>query len=229
MENVINKGSSIKGVFGESSGFSYIDILVLNAIIGSKMSVAQTLNISEISFKTLASYWQVNYESADKDIKINELSLLCSKMITRYGLTADSSETDIFRMLSYAQDRHLEIELYGIVKPSLKLLSQIGNTIEDNQEQRRMGVFGKPFFKQKGNKLILLDVSWYRLLVDYSAEIVEELRNLQKRLLQPAECIDDITEDLEYESTMPVKQDINSLYKELFDIEKRITLQNELK
>jgi len=231
MDTVINKVNQITNIFGEADNYNLIDLLTLKAFVNVLKVSGSSISVTEISFRVLSFYWHVDFESSDSHHEIRSLNDLRGKLITRYGLSLESSENDIFQILNYAQDKSLEINLFGTIKSSLNILSQIGqNKTQNNKIQNQLGLYGKVFFKVKSNSSIHIDQTWHKVVIDNYFNIISEVDNMLQRLLYPEKqlhsAVFEVTEKIE---VFPKKNsDYKKDFKGLYDIEKRILLQMNL-
>ena len=229
MDTVTNKRNMVTGLFGKVEKYNLIDLLTLKAIVSRLKVAGNSVAVFDISFRAFAFYWNVSLESLKGQHNIHNLNDLRGKLIAKYGLSLESSQNDIFQILNYAQDKSLEIKLLATVKPSLNLLSQLGQNKAKNQTQSQFGLMGNPFFKLS-NSSIQVNLLWQKVVTDnYSGAITEIEIMIDELLFPETKSVNDRTEVKESVMVKTSQRiDLKAEFKALYDIEKRISLQMNL-
>lgn len=224
MDSVINRDRISMDLFGSIDGYSLIDLLTLKAIVNTAKTAGTSISISEISFRSLAYYWRTEFDSSNSHLEIHNFNDLRGKLMTRYGISMESSENDIFQILNYAQDKPLEIKLFGSIKTSLNNLSLLGKNNISSYAQKQFGLIGKQFFTVKSNTSIQISAAWQQMIIENHSGVEQVVDIMINGLLYPEtiSSVEESAEAKEIEIPSFKKVDINEQYVKLFDIERRI-------
>jgi hypothetical protein len=224
MDSGINRGRVNMDLFGSIDGYSFIDLLTLKAIVNATKTAGASISISEISFKSFAYYWRTEFDSSNSKLAIQNFNDLRGRLMTRYGLSMESSENDIIQILNYAQDKSLEIKLFGFIKSSLNKLSLLGKNNISSRTQKQFGLIGKQFLKVKSSTSIQINPAWQQMIVEnYSG--VEQVIDIMINgvlYLDSKLSVGEFDESKDVEKVSFKKVDAKEQFSKLYDIERRI-------
>lgn len=171
-------------IFGEVDNYNLVDLLTLRSLISGLRTSGTSIAVTEISYRVLAIYWNLDFKTSNSHFGIHELNDLRGRLISKYGMSMNTSENEIIQILNYTQDKSLQIKLLGTIKSSLHLLSQIGNNqVQKSQSQNQFGLVGKPFFTIKASTVVYINSSWYQVIKDNHSDVAGYVDKMMQELL----------------------------------------------
>lgn len=168
----------------ESDNYSLVDMLCLTAIINRINVSSSTISIDDISNKIMSSYWKIKFDSKSSKFMVQDLNAIKSTLISKYGLSEESSEQDIEQILNYFQDKSAKFKLFALTKISLQNLSNLSLDILHNNNVntkiKNLELCNQEFLKINSNKSITINIQWYKHIKEdgnYVSALEEMIEN----------------------------------------------------
>ena len=101
-----------------------INMLCLKAITCISGLNKNPISISEISYKVVGYYWNLNFDKDNDKHSIYELNQIKSTLISKYGIKDDSYGGQAESLLHYYDDTFLRIQLLVVLTGPLSEFSK---------------------------------------------------------------------------------------------------------
>ncbi|MEJ6949418.1 hypothetical protein [Natronospora cellulosivora (SeqCode)] len=224
-----NEENMVPNIFAELKNISVVNLMCLIELINVIDKGKSTINYIDYSYEVVSNYWDEDLSKVEQTSEVKLLNEVKSILITKYGLTMNSPKADVLQILGFANDRHINIKLLGVVKKSINYLKnpideqELGSARFDywKNHLHNKWLCKNDFIKMRNQKEIVIDKKWLSYIRDKQDVIYNYCTNSLTTLLNGESLV-------VKEYCDDHKQVIEEDFSVIMDLEKRIKLHQRL-
>ena len=127
MEVSCNNLGVRNNIFNELNDITLIDYLFLESIIESVEKNKIKILIKDLSYQVLSKYWKTKVSNKKSSNEISILNEVLRDISSKFTLSMDTNTNEIIQVLNYANDKHINVKLYGLIKQPINIFKNTLN------------------------------------------------------------------------------------------------------